>query len=76
MNNSDMPAYPVTDEKAPPSEFGWVCGLTKRELIAAMAMQGYCANSTDGFLKRSSDAEVAEMSVNAADALLAELEKK
>lgn len=47
----------------------------ERKRIAAMAMRGYCANSTDGFLARSTDKELATMSVTAADTLLAELEK-
>ena len=46
-------------------------GLTKRELFAAMAMQGHCANPNSiGTL-----AHFAMSSVKFADALLAELSK-
>lgn len=49
-----------------------VPGLTKRELFAAMAMQGLFA---DGATSRASNIEIAEAAVLAADALLAELER-
>jgi hypothetical protein len=45
---------------------GQMEGLTKRELFAAMAMQGYLSNpGTDGDLT-----EIAEDAVDAADALI------
>jgi hypothetical protein len=45
---------------------GQVQGVTKRELFAAMAMQGYLSNpGTDGDLT-----EIAEDAVDAADALI------
>lgn len=47
-------------------------GLTKRELFAAMAMQGLLANQHSFGSKRS---EVANNAVTAADALIAELYK-
>ena len=59
------PAYPW-------GEHGIVLGgLTKRELIAAMAMQGMAMRVTDLF-----DHEVAGGAVRLADALLAELAKE
>ena len=48
-------------------------GLTKRELFAAMAMQGFCALPQVGDV--SSDKTIAEMAVEHADALIAELVK-
>lgn len=50
-------------------------GLTKRELFAAMAMQGYIANHSivDG---KDAGSWVAAESVKCADALLAELVKE
>lgn len=45
-------------------------GLTKRELFAAMAMQGLCANPEGYSLKPD---HIAELSVSQADALIAEL---
>ena len=45
-------------------------GLTKRELFAAMAMQGLCGNSAIGL-----DLNFAEISVRLADDLLKELAK-
>lgn len=56
-------------------------GLTKRELLAAMAMQGYCSisHSVDNpALKKGRDffiAVLAEQAVAQADALLARLAK-
>lgn len=47
-------------------------GLTKRELFAAMAMQGIRTTMTH---MHSRYAEVADMAVDQADALLAALEK-
>lgn len=52
-------------------------GLTKRELFAAMAMQGFCAaieyDEDSGPMKGADD--LAADAVMCADALLAELEK-
>lgn len=60
----DAYAFPTTAD-----EFG---GMTKRELIAAMAMQGFCAAEwTENTLSNG----IAEMAVSHADALLAELSK-
>ena len=69
------PAYPVqlTDSHGNPAK---LCpGLTKRELIAAMAMQGIRANA--GWIDRAAfdSAAVASQAVHDADALLAELAK-
>jgi hypothetical protein len=46
-------------------------GLTKREYFAAMLMQGITSNATT----RSNPQDIAQASVAAADALLAELAK-
>jgi hypothetical protein len=64
--NGHEPAYPAEND-------GVYCnGLTKRELIAAMAMQGYLANpDTSG----ETEDTYAHWSVKAADALIAELSK-
>lgn len=55
-------------------------GLTARELFAAMAMQGYAANPSDEATPANKDprvwhAVIAYWSVQAADALIAELAK-
>ena len=52
-----------------------MCGLTKRELFAAMAMQGYLASVgvVGGPVPR--DEDIARYSVDTADALLAALEE-
>ena len=55
-------------------------GLTKREYFAGLAMQGMLANSCDNQqgvkpYNQMTYAELTELSVKAADALLAELEK-
>lgn len=49
-------------------------GLTKRELFAAMALQGICANSMPHYAGLDSD-KIAQWSVTQADALIAELNK-
>ena len=47
-------------------------GLTKRELFAAMAMQGYCSNSE--FIINPTAAAIT--AIQTADALIAELNKE
>lgn len=68
--NANEPAYPCQEFVAPGSEFQ--VGLTKRELIAAMAMQGLLANAEH----RYSISESIRHAVWASDALLAEIEKE
>lgn len=60
------PAYP------PPSAFPAHPGLTKRELLSAMAMQGLLANTEDGY---SSINMLVHDATVYADALIAELQK-
>lgn len=54
-------------------------GLSKREYFAAMAMQGYLANSFNHEMiqpvSTATHAQIAELSVGAADALIEELNK-
>lgn len=71
MKNRDMPAIGHAGRI---DENGYACapGLTKRELFAAMAMQGIRTTMTH---MHSRYAEVADMAVDQADALLAALEK-
>ena len=66
MNGNDA-AYPFQVDT------GQVTGgLTKRELFAAMAMQGLLSNNTqEGYWR-----EFAKRAVDAADALIAELSKE
>jgi len=62
--NANEPAYPgYTNEST---------GLTKRELIAAMAMQGLMASDIND---QYSENVIAITSVKCADALLEQLEK-
>lgn len=80
MSKSNEPAFPLENFITPLSDGpdGFKCrgpiGLTKRELIAAMAMQGMCANSIPGSHHHFNN--TARESVEYADALLAELAKK
>lgn len=71
MKNGDTPAIGHAGQI---DADGFACapGLTKRELFAAMAMQGIRTTMTH---MHSHYADVADMSVNQADALLAALEK-
>lgn len=64
--NADQPAHPVPWHEGQPAT-----GLTKRELLAAMAMQGLNACRQRSETSR----ELAAIAVEDADALLAELAK-
>lgn len=74
MNNGRQPAMPFSDKQQ--TEFGPrgndYNGLTKREHFAALAMQGFCAT---GELDGVTYEQIANASINAADALLAALDK-
>lgn len=54
-------------------------GITKRELFAAMAMQGFLASAKtlaiQGVVQELTDVTIARASIGTADALLAELAK-
>ncbi len=62
--NGEMAAYP---------QMGRFNGLTKRELFAAMALQGFAASSQEN---TQTSAQLAAWSIERADALLAELAKE
>ncbi len=70
MNDETGPAFPQSHETA-----NWHhAGLTKRELFAAMAMQGFLTHYGD--TGRLDPRAVVTISVGYADALLAALEEK
>ena len=73
IENGSLPTVPVMDEC---EKIGQHYGLTKREHFAAMAMQGYLANSLiiDSCTNVSVD-YIASSSIEFADALLKELAK-
>ena len=85
MKNADQPIFPCMMQQVGESEYRahkdgdareWrlpVAGLTKRELFAAMAMQGELASYGPDPGPRTSS--VARFSVEMADALIAELNK-
>ena len=87
MKNADMPAMPVAvkaneQEKAFGVADVQFQGLTKREMFAMHAMQGFASSdveTTRVYLKASGEDDIgvmfAKMSVEFADALLAELDK-
>lgn len=70
MKNADQPAYPklTSSENSGGHIHRTVGGLTKREMFAAMAMQGMLANSFWG------EQDVAEQAIRYADKLLKQLE--
>jgi len=77
---SNSPAFPCTgysipgDETIPTVYVPGSIGLTKRELIAAIALQGFCSLSiADTTEMNASPKSIARWSVAHADALLAEL---
>lgn len=92
MKNGDMPVSPILNEHGCPHHHssilvqdGQVTGLTKREMFAAMAMQGIVGSISSEAeyqrLKSLANAEhlnvsqwIARDAVKQADALLAELE--
>ena len=68
---ANWPAYPVTEDSYhEPSR-----GLTKRELFAAMAMQGLSSNPAMCTMSDGPASAIAQWAVQHADALLAELAK-
>ena len=81
MKNSDKSAYPVSVSSNDCGDVFWSHdieggeGLTKREYFAGLAMQGFITGTEvpEGFSIAISG--LATSSVEAADALLAELEK-
>ena len=86
MNNGDMPASPAPSipemvqlkgatEGTMTTEYVTVNGLTKREHIAAMAMQGIMAAISDNTPLPSADI-VASHAIEYADELLKQLETK
>lgn len=60
------------DPASPSSGMSLRLGLTKRELFAAMAMQGMCSDPKCKLV----DEEVAPIAVKLADLLIAELNKE
>lgn len=75
ISNKDMPAMPtIYADMAANGQREIYCdqtGLTKREMFAAMALQGLCSHSGDYQLPQ----HLAQDAVMYADALLAELER-
>jgi hypothetical protein len=72
-NEPAFPTSPVTNANG---EVNWGAnGLTKREQLAAMAMQGILSNSVYEPPRQKKLAAMAADAVDAADALLAELAK-
>lgn len=76
MNNRDQ-AFPTSIPEIPNA-----CGLSKRELFAALAMQGLCANTKvrfdDGVNEHPDDRRLAigQASCRIADALLEALKQQ
>ena len=70
MSSANEPAYPVLNY----SEAQYP-GLTKREMFAMAAMQGFCANP-DEQISRSDVGPIANWAVAQADAVLAEIAKE
>lgn len=62
---------PLSGPDFPAFSSKYASGLTKREFIAAIALQGICANPGIDVTW----VETARMAINAADALLTELEE-
>lgn len=78
MNNGDMPASPISEEETDRvlDEVKIFTGLTKREHIAAMAMQGMLGDVETLKAVRQNGDTLPAASVKMADALLKALETK
>ena len=78
MKNSDRAAYALRLQRGARTDsippHGPADGLTKREHFAAMAMQGFISDEAWSRKAGMGMAKLATLSVEAADALLAELE--
>ena len=77
MSNADMPAMPVSGFEQDNGRISGQLhhGLTKREYFAGLAMQAFItADHLNGSEKRCNE-DNALMAVDAADALLEELER-
>ena len=72
MTHGNDWAYPVVEQAVNPEVWNTYPGLTKRELFAAMAMQGLCASLNEGSWSYE---QLSEYSVKHADALIKELNK-
>lgn len=72
MENKDQPAYPNPGG----AELYAAAGLTKRELIAAMAMQGIVSALAASPKIITDRVEVAKISIMYADELLTQLQKQ
>lgn len=73
-----QPINPMTpdQERSCQVDVGWgSLGLTKRELFAAMAMQGLLSSLPHGYDGRADKKVIASMATKCADLLLAELTK-
>jgi hypothetical protein len=69
MNNANEAAFPLAAPAGYESVDG---GMTKREWLAGMALQGLLASESNGS-RYDTDAEVAKAALRATDALLAAL---
>jgi len=78
MNNGDLPAMPMDSVSSDRAEEGYfyqfAYGLTKREMLASMAMQGMVSNPNLNSGQGFTGAEISALSVAAADSLLKALE--
>jgi hypothetical protein len=87
MNNANMPASPIMCDKGHPTHYSFLLnatlgedkrasGLTKREYFAGLAFQAVMSGMYDPKVNHNwSFKDFASEAVNAADALLKELEK-
>jgi len=75
MKNGDRPAFIPLQFTNNSLRTEYSNGLTKRELFAAMAMQGICGDKRQIGTVNSYAKEIAETAVKMADELLKQLEQ-
>lgn len=78
MENKDLSAFPFVESAVPGESVS--LGLTKREYIATMAMQGilanhWCQNDYLNHIEAIGEDSVVTQAIRFTDALLKELEK-
>ena len=76
MRNADTPAMPTYELNGQGVLEDTSYGLTKREMFAMHAMNGLISSDYKNGSEKMNSEDVALMSVDYADALLAELERK
>lgn len=69
MTIANEPAIPTIEQQSNPNRWSTVAGLTKRELFAAIALNGLCAGRTE-YEDYGDSEHYAKIALQHADALI------